>query len=90
MESGRRSERASARFKEARTQADMYNEGPLAGIELAGYRYLVVVSQTVLPHTAIPGDTTSASGITYRHVNVVIEPEVPSKAAKKKTNQRAS
>lgn len=74
---------AVARFKEARSQADLYRDGPLAGIELTGYRYLVVVSQNALSKAIIPDDETSASGITYRHVNVVVEPEVPSKAAKK-------
>ncbi|WP_152024934.1 hypothetical protein [Candidatus Filomicrobium marinum] len=74
---------AIARFKEARIQADLYKVGPLAGLELTGYRYLVVVSQKALPHTSIPADETSTSGITYRHVNIVVEPEVPSRAAKK-------
>jgi len=74
---------AITRFMEARNQADLYKEGPLAGIELTGYRYLVVVSQKALPSASIPTDETSTSGITYRHVNIVIEPAVPSKAAKK-------
>ena len=45
---------AIARFKEARNQADLYKKGPLAGIELTGYRYLVVVSRKALPNTGIP------------------------------------
>lgn len=71
------------RFNEARNQADLYTTGPLAGIELTDYRYLVVVSQKALPKACIPADETTAIGITYRHVNVVVEPDVPSKAAKK-------
>lgn len=74
---------AAARFKEARIQADLYKAGPLAGLELTGYRYLVAVSLKALPSASIPRDDISASGITYRHVNIVLEPEVPSKAAKK-------
>ncbi|MFG1202908.1 hypothetical protein V5F29_11005 [Xanthobacter aminoxidans] len=74
---------ASARFCEARKQADLYKQGPLAGVELTGYRYLVVVSLKALPITSIPVDETSPDGITYRHVNIVAEPDVPSKASKK-------
>jgi len=74
---------APTRFAEARKQVDLYKEGPLAGIELAGYRYLIAVSLKALPKENIPADDTSATGITYRHVNIAIEPEVPSRAAKK-------
>lgn len=74
---------AAARFAEARKQADLYSAGPLAGIELTGYRYLVVVSAKSLPHGDIPGDQITPDGVTYRHVNLVVEPEVPSKASKR-------
>lgn len=74
---------ASARFCEARKQADLYKQGPLAGVELTGYRYLIVVSLKALPRTSIPDDELSPDGITYRHVNIVTEPDVPSKASKK-------
>ena len=73
---------SSARFEEARKQADLYKQGPLAGIELNRYRYLIVVSLKALPQGGIPDDYVSPTGITYRHVNIVIEPDVPSKAAK--------
>jgi hypothetical protein len=42
-----------AQIRQVRKQADRYAQGVLAGIELAGYRYLVVVSLDFLP---IPTD----------------------------------
>jgi hypothetical protein len=73
---------ALARFKAAQKQADLYKQGPLAGIELTSYRYLIAVSLKPLPKDKIPPDA-ATTGVTYRHVNIAIDPEAPSKAAKK-------
>lgn len=61
----------------ARKQADLYSSGLLAGLELRGYRYVVLVSQRRLP----PLVDVQTSAVTYRHVNIAVDPEVPSKAA---------
>jgi len=72
---------APARFKEARTQTELYKEGALAGSELKAYRYLVAVSLKALSQAAVPADST-VGDVTYRHINIVIDPDVPSKQAK--------
>ena len=74
---------ATKGFREARAQADLYKQGALAGIELTGYRYLIVVSLRELPDNSIPPDDTTNTGVVYRHINIVVQPAVPSKAAKK-------
>jgi len=73
---------ALARFEEARTQAELYAGGALAGSELKAYRYLVAVSLKSLPRAAIPADS-AAGAVTYRHVNIAIDPDVPSKQARR-------
>lgn len=73
---------APAQFVEARKQADLYAQGPLLTSELRGYRYLVAVSLKDLPQALIPDDLTIGSTI-YRHINISIEPDAPSKRAKK-------
>ncbi|MBI5439960.1 MAG: hypothetical protein HY900_01980 [Deltaproteobacteria bacterium] len=66
---------AQKRFGEARSQADQYAAGVLAGSELRGYRYAIVVSgrQVQVPEDVIEG------GVMYRHINVAVEPVVPSR-----------
>lgn len=66
-------------YKEAKEQAAIYSGGILAGIELASHRYLVVVSKEQFTP---PGDLIEG-GITYRHINIAVEPTSPSVAAKK-------
>lgn len=61
----------------ARKQADLYSSGLLAGLELRGYRYVVLVSQRRLP----PLVDADIRAVTYRHINIAVDPEVPSKAA---------
>lgn len=73
---------AAAQFRAARAQADLYEEGVLAGVELARFRYLIAVSLKPLPRALIPVDS-EVGGIMYRHLNVVIEPLTPSISAKK-------
>jgi hypothetical protein len=68
---------AESKIREAREQADLYKGGVLAGVELRGYRYLIVVSQERL---RLPEDD-SLEGVVYRHVNIAVRPGVDSKAA---------
>jgi hypothetical protein len=59
----------------ARKQATLYGTGSLAGIELATYRYIILVSEVQI---SCPPDIEEA-GITYRHINVAVCPKSPSK-----------
>jgi hypothetical protein len=61
--------------EEALKQAARYASGSLSGIELYAQRYLVLVSEDVLD---IPSDRTD-SGITYRYVNIPVNPASPSR-----------
>jgi hypothetical protein len=61
----------------ARNQAELYGRGVLGGMELLGYRYIVLVSRKRLAPIA---DVTHSNTV-YRHINIAVEPEVPSKAA---------
>jgi hypothetical protein len=72
---------ARQKYMEARLQSDLYRDGVLGGIELRGYRYLVGISQRLLPN--LPAEEVSDNGITYRYINIVVEPESPSIAARK-------
>jgi hypothetical protein len=56
---------AARAFEQARAQGNLYAKGSLAGIELAAYRYAVVVSEKRI---VVPADVTDR-GVTYRHVN---------------------
>jgi len=58
----------------AHKQASRYASGILGGLELAQYRYLVLVSKDVL---AMPPDLLE-NGITYRHINIAVVPKPPS------------
>jgi hypothetical protein len=61
----------------AKKQASRYSEGPLAGFELSSERYLVLVGQkefTVTPHER-------DGAILYKSIPIVLNREVPSKAA---------
>lgn len=73
---------AAKRFEEARKQADLYAVGPLGGIELRTTRYLVVVTKKALSGGLVPIDHRD-SGVTYRHINVVIAADTPSVSSKK-------
>lgn len=73
---------AEKRYAEAKKQAKSYAEGVLAGIELSQIRYLVVVTEKQLPNTSIPADEKNG-GVSYRHINLAINPDVPSVVAKK-------
>jgi hypothetical protein len=67
---------ATSIAEQARSQASHYGAGLLSGIELADYRYIVLVSLRGLPKLV---DVTEG-GTTYRHVHIAIAPPSPSKA----------
>lgn len=62
-------------FEEARSQSKSYASGVLAGTELARVRYAVVVSEE---DVELPADLLDG-GITYRHINIPVNPRVPSR-----------
>lgn len=68
-----------AAYAEAKHQAALYSGGVLSGVELASHRYLVVVTKKQI---AYPADLTEG-GVIYRHVNIAVDPEAPSVAAKR-------
>jgi len=70
-------------FEEARRQVGLYKEGALAGVELAGHRYLVVVTEKNAPRGTIPPRTTSGD-VVYEPINTAISPRTPSAEARRK------
>lgn len=72
----------AAKFAEAKRQAQFYSQGPLSGLELAGYRYLVVVSAQHLASDAIPPDDRQCD-VVFRHINIAVEPLTPSARARR-------
>src|SRR5258706_6229273 len=64
-----------SQLNQARRQAGLYAQGALAGLELAGYRYLVMVSLDRLP---MPADQ-ELGGVQDRAKNVAVEPKSPSR-----------
>ncbi len=66
---------AEERFDQARSQAQRYAQGVLAGSELTTYRYAVVVSRQ---QVSVPDDLTEG-GVVYRHINVAVDPRTPSR-----------
>ena len=67
---------AIAAVRAARIQADLYSQGALAGLELRSHRYIIVVTPNELASDTLGPDDRTAAGVIYRHVNIVIEPEV--------------
>ncbi|WP_298967103.1 hypothetical protein [uncultured Roseibium sp.] len=61
----------------ARNQAALYAGGVLQGIELHTIRYIVLVSEQQLD---VPEDQ-PGDGFVYRHKNIAVQPDPPSKAA---------
>lgn len=64
-----------AKAGKAREQAARYTVGALGGVELARYRFIVLVSKETL---MLPGDHLE-NGVVYRHINVAVDPKSPSK-----------
>jgi hypothetical protein len=71
---------AQNKFSEAHAQARLYMTGALGGTELAGFRYLVVVSEK---RVSTPENQVEA-GVVYRHINIAVEPDPPSREAVRK------
>ncbi len=71
----REGQKAGARAREAQAQAARYARGVLGGLELQGYRYLVLVSERFVD---CPEDVIE-DGVRYRHVNIAVAPSSPSK-----------
>jgi len=60
----------------ARQQAARYRVGALAGVELKNYGFIVLVSKE---HLTPPEDHLE-DGVTYRHINIAVNPKSPSKS----------
>lgn len=75
----RSGENATSKFSEARNQARMYTKGSLAGVELAKYRYAIVVSEENI-HT--PDDILD-NNIIWRHINIAINSKSPSERSRR-------
>jgi hypothetical protein len=69
----------SASFEMARRQVENYADGILAGNELSGFRYCVVVSKDFI---AVPQDVYRGS-VVYRHINIAVDPSTPPVAARR-------
>jgi hypothetical protein len=69
---------AGEKFREAVRQAENYAQGPLAGNELRDYRYAIVVTEKQVRK---PADERH-DGVTYRHINIAVNPDTPSGAAR--------
>jgi len=63
---------------EAYEQTKLYVTGVLGGIELYNYRYLVMVSEKGMK---MPSDI-SENNITYRYINIPVNPDTPSVEAR--------
>jgi len=68
-----------AKADSAEIQAEEYSAGVLGGTELRSVRFVVLVSRNRLK---MPPDKIRG-GSTYRHINVAVDPETPSKVAPK-------
>jgi hypothetical protein len=66
---------AAALYEGARMQAERYAQGSLAEIELAGYRYLVLVSRKRISERV----DQQVGSVLYRHVNIAVDPDTPSR-----------
>lgn len=75
----RKDSELNTKIKEAYEQTKIYQAGVLGGVELANYRYLVMVSEKSLK---MPSDLIEGASI-YRHINLPVNPDSPSEEAKK-------
>ena len=66
--------------KDARRQAARYTAGALGGLELTKHKFIVLLSK----YDLIPPSDHLDNGITYRHVNVSVDPLSPSKKIPKR------
>lgn len=75
-----------AKISEARMQADRYGTGCLGGLELAGYRYLVMVTEK---HMKMPADSQEGN-VVLRHLNIAVDPDPPSIDARRRAYPNAA
>lgn len=66
------------KITEALTQAELYSSGVLGGIEIANYRFLVMVTEKGMK---MPDDRVEGI-VTYRHINIAVDPDIPSLEAR--------
>ncbi len=82
----RHSDNPATKAREAYDEAKLYSEGSLAGFQLEKQRFLVLVSQG---RCSLPPDF-EEEGVRYRHVNISVEPEPPSRAARRGLKKRTT
>ncbi|MBW2619275.1 MAG: hypothetical protein JRC92_10410 [Deltaproteobacteria bacterium] len=70
----RSSNELNKQAKQAFKQASVYGSSSLAGFELAGYRYLILVSEGRIE---MPPDR-NENGVIYQHINIPVKPKYPS------------
>lgn len=70
---------AETKAREAYGQVRRYGASILAGLELADYRYIVLVSKTRID---LPPDF-EEDGVRYCHINIAVEPETPSREGRR-------
>lgn len=75
----RKNNELDAKLREAYEQTKIYSAGVLSGVELVNYRYLVMVSKKSMK---MPGDLNEGN-VTFRHINIPVDPDTPSKESKK-------
>lgn len=75
----RRPQDVAPLFAEARQQAGLYAGGSLSDLELTTVRFLVVVSEKIVP---VPPDEIEGS-VRYRHRLIAVDPDIPSVTSKK-------
>jgi hypothetical protein len=73
---------ARTKFANAKKQADNYAHGALAGNELRGYRYAIVVTEK---QVETPPDE-PCDDVTYRHINIAVDPGTPSHPVSARNN----
>ena len=75
----RENKELDAKIRDAHEQTKIYSAGVLSGVELVKYRYLVMVSEKGMK---MPSDFVEGN-VTYRHINIPVDPDTPSKEARK-------
>jgi hypothetical protein len=75
---------AEAKFIEAKVQAQQYATGALAGNELRTYRYVIVVTE----RRVVPPPDELINGVTFRCLNIAVNPESPSRVARRERIRR--
>ena len=66
-------------FERAQKQGQLYAQGALGGMELSNFRYAIVLSKKQIT----PPLDTRVGHIIWRNINIAVDPDTPSVAAKK-------